>query len=175
MRRLLSSFVIAVVVGSGGCGDDTSVDGGVDRYTQGGVSMEPTVEAGQIISARPVAGEYAPVRGDIVLFHPPGGQWGGRSAPFLKRVIAIGGETIACCDPDGKVTIDGTPLDEPYVADDSPLDVPPNPDHCGPRQFPPVALAAGTVFVMGDNRASSVDSRCAGPISVTSVFAVMVS
>lgn len=175
VRRLLSLIVIAVVAGSGGCGGATPVGSGVDRYTQGGVSMEPTVEAGQIINVRPVGGEYAPRRGDIVLFHPPGGQWGERTLPFLKRVIAIGGETIACCDSDGRVTIDGTPLDEPYVANDSPLDEPPSPDYCGPRQFPPVAVAAGDIFVMGDNRARSNDSRCAGPIPAASVFAVMVS
>lgn len=175
MQRLLSLLVTAAVLGSAGCGDATVDSSEVDQYTQGGVSMEPTVEAGQVIDARPVGDDYQPERGDIVLFHPPDEKWGHRTAPFLKRVIAVGGETIACCDPDGKVTIDGTPLDEPYVANDSPLDQPPNPDYCGPRQFDPAAVADGTVFVMGDNRAMSVDSRCAGPIPVASVIAVMVS
>lgn len=175
MRRLLSLLVIAAVAGSGGCGGAKPVGSEVDRYTQGGVSMEPTVAAGQVINVRPVGDEYTPGHGDIVLFHPSGGQWGERTVPFLKRIIAIGGETIACCDSDGKVTVDGTPLDEPYVANDSPLDEPPHPDYCGPRRFDPVAIAAGTIFVMGDNRAASNDSRCAGPIPVASVFAVMVS
>lgn len=130
--------------------------------------------AGQVITAREVGSQYLPRRGDIVLFHSSGGNWGDRTVPFLKRVIAVGGETIACCDPAGKVTIDGRPLDEPYVANDSPLDMPPS-YGCGPRRFDPVAVAKGTIFVMGDNRASSNDSRCAGPIPATAVFAVMIS
>jgi signal peptidase I len=137
--------------------------------------MEPTVKAGQVITVRAVGGEYKPGRGDIVLFHGGGGQWGDATAPFLKRVIAVGGETVACCDSAGKVTVNGRRLDEPYVANDGPLDMPPSPQLCGSRRFGPVAVAAGTVFVMGDNRANSNDSRCAGPIPASSVFAVMSS
>jgi signal peptidase I len=174
VRRLSSLLVVAVVAGVGGCGAATAL-GGANRYTQAGVSMEPTVKAGQVITVRAVRGQYRPRRGDIVLFHGGGGQWGDTTAPFLKRVIAVGGETIACCDSAGKVTINGTPLVEPYLANDAPLDMPPSPHFCGPRRFGPVAVAMGTVFVMGDNRAVSNDSRCAGPIPATSVFAVMIS
>jgi signal peptidase I len=137
--------------------------------------MEPTVTAGQVITAREVGREYRPRHGDVVLFHPPGGRWGDRTVLFLKRVVAVGGETIACCDPAGKVTVNGTSLDESYVSNDSPLDVPPNPHYCGPRRFGPVEVAQDAVFVMGDNRASSIDSRCDGPIPTTSVFAVLMS
>jgi signal peptidase I len=174
VRSLLSLLVVAVVAGAGGCGDATAA-GGTDRFTQGGVSMEPTVRAGQVITVRAVGREYRPRRGDIVLFHPGGGKWGDTTAPFLKRVIAVDGEAITCCDSAGKVTINGMPLDEPYVANDGPLDMPPSPHSCGSRRFGPVAVATGTVFVMGDNRAMSNDSRCAGPIPATSVFAVMTS
>ena len=174
MRRLLSLLVAAVLAAVGGCGG-APAEGGTDRFTQGGVSMEPTVKAGQVITVRDVGQEYEPRHGDIVLFHPDGGQWGDTKAPFLKRIIAVGGETIACCDSAGKVTINGTRLDEPYVANDAPLDAPPNPPSCLPRRFGPVTVATDTVFVMGDNRAMSNDSRCAGPIPATSVFAVMTS
>jgi signal peptidase I len=173
MRRLLSLLVVVLVAGAGGCGGATAA-ADTDRFTQGGVSMEPTVEAGQVIAVRKVGPDYGPRRGDVVLFHGDGGQWGDRT-PFLKRVIAVGGETVACCDRAGKVTVDGTPLDEPYVANDAPLDVPPSPHSCGSRRFGPVAVAAGSVFVMGDNRARSNDSRCAGPVPATSIFAVMTS
>jgi signal peptidase I len=177
MRRLLSLLVVAVVAGTSGCGGATApaAPAAADRFTQGGVSMEPTVKPGQVITVRAVGRDYRPRRGDIVLFHGDGGQQGDTTASFLKRVIAVGGETIACCDPAGKVTIDGTPLVEPYVADDAPLDMPPNPHFCGPRRFGPVAAATGTVFVMGDNRAKSNDSRCIGTIPATSVYAVMTS
>jgi signal peptidase I len=172
MRRLLSLFAVAVVAGAGGCGGATAPPA-ADRFTQGGVSMEPTVKPGQVITVRAVGHDYRPRQGDIVLFHGDGGQQGDTTTSYLKRVIAVGGETIACCDPAGKVTIDGTPLIEPYVADDAPLDMPPNPHFCGPRRFGPVATAKGTVFVMGDNRAKSNDSRCIGTIPAMSVFAVM--
>jgi signal peptidase I len=174
VRRLLTLLVVAVVAGAGACGGPTPA-GEADQYTQAGVSMEPTVRAGQVITVRSVGPEYTPRLGDIVLFHAGGGQWGESTAPFLKRVIAIGGETIACCDSAGKMTVDGTPLVEPYVVSDAALDVPPNPYSCASRRFGPVAVAKGDVFVMGDNRAMSNDSRCAGPIPATSVFAVMIS
>jgi signal peptidase I len=171
MRRLLCLLAVAAVAGVGGCQGAKSE---VEQYTQGGVSMEPTVKAGQVINARAVGSKYRPKRGDVILFRPGGGKWPQSTAPFLKRVIAVGGETVACCDPAGKVTVNGTPLAEPYVANDSPLDAPPNPQYCGSRQFGPVAVPAGSLFVMGDNRAASNDSRCQGPIPVTSVSAVMV-
>jgi signal peptidase I len=176
MRRLLSLLVVAVVAGTGtgGCGG-AAAPATTDRFTQGGVSMEPTVKPGQVITVRTIGRDYRPQRGDIVLFHGDGGRQGDTKKSYLKRVVAVGGETIACCDAAGKVTIDGTPLVEPYLADDAPLDMPPNQDFCGPRRFGPVPVATGTVFVMGDNRAESNDSRCIGAIPVTSVYAIMIS
>ncbi|GAB3984326.1 signal peptidase I [Plantactinospora veratri] len=179
MRRSLSPLVVAVLAGGvalagvAGCGSATA-SGGTERFTQGGVSMEPAVKAGQVITVRKVGGEYEPRRGDVVLFRSDGDRWGDRTAPLLKRVVAVGGETIACCDPAGKVTVDDRPLDEPYVADDAPLDLPPNPQYCEPRRFAPVEVPKGSVFVLGDNRAKSNDSRCAGPIPTSSISAVMV-
>lgn len=164
-------LVVAVLAGAGGCGGDAA-EGRAERFTQGGGSMEPTVKAGQVITARRVEHQYQPRRGDIVLYHPGGDR---PDARFLKRVIAVGGETVACCDQAGQVTVDGKPLAEPYVANDSPLDLPPNPSSCLPRRFGPVAVAKGALFVMGDNRIASNDSRCTGTIPATSVFAVMTS
>ncbi|MEU2615174.1 S26 family signal peptidase [Micromonospora sp. NPDC007271] len=60
----------------------------------------------------------------------PGGLWGDRKAPLLKRVVAVGGETIACCDTSGKVTVDGKPLAEPYVAEDASLRMRPFEGRC---------------------------------------------
>ncbi|AVT39251.1 signal peptidase I [Plantactinospora sp. BB1] len=180
MRRPLSLLVVAVLAGSAaltglaGCGTATA-SGETEQFTQGGVSMEPAVRSGQVITVRKVGDGYQPRHGDVVLFQRDGGRWGDGTAPLLKRVVAVGGETIACCDPARKVTIDDRPLDEPYVADDAPLDMPSNPQDCGPRRFAPVEVATGSVFVMGDNRANSNDSRCAGPIPTSSISAVMVS
>ncbi|GIG93426.1 hypothetical protein Pen02_83620 [Plantactinospora endophytica] len=171
MRRLM---VLLLVMAVAGCGDgEATRTRASEQFTQGGVSMEPTVRAGQVITARTVTGTYEPRRGDVVLFRSPGGLWGDRETPLLKRVIAVSGEAIACCDTAGKVTVNGKPLNEPYVAEDASLDEPPDPNHCGPRRFAAVTVPADSVFVMGDSRARSNDSRCAGPLPASSVFAVM--
>jgi signal peptidase I len=173
MRSLMVLLLVMMAVA--GCGDgDATETGATEQFTQGGVSMEPTVKAGQVVTVRKVSGTYEARRGDVVLFRSPGGPWGDHKAPLLKRVIAVGGETVACCDTSGKVTVDGKPLAEPYVVEDASLDDPPNPNYCGPRRFAAISVPADSVFVMGDNRARSNDSRCAGPVPVSSVVAVMV-
>jgi signal peptidase I len=165
-------ILTVVLAGVAGCGGNESAPAGAtEQFTQGGGSMEPGIKPGQVISARRVT-NYTPKRGDVVLFHPPT-DWTTTSAPMLKRVLATGGETVACCTTAGKVTVDGTPLDEPYVGEDGPLDVQPNPHSCVSRRFGPLAVPEGSIFVAGDNRAASNDSRCLGPIPVSSVFAVV--
>jgi signal peptidase I len=69
---------------------------------------------------------------------------------FVKRVIATGGQTVQCCDADGRVTVDGKPLDEPYIFENTPLEQ---------RAFGPVTVPDGRLWVMGDHRSASADSR----------------
>jgi signal peptidase I len=170
---MLVLAVLAVLAGSAGCGAASAVSG-ADRYRQGGGSMEPTVKAGQVINVRKVGHGYTPRHGDIVLFHGTE-KWSASPASevFLKRVVAVGGEVIACCDSAGLVTVDDSPLDEPYVKDNSPLDAAPAPGTCLARKFDPVTVPPDMVFLMGDNRMASNDSRCEGPVPASSVFAVM--
>lgn len=119
-----------------------------------------------------------PERGDIVVFVAPeaakapvasrgplGDFWNslleglGLRTPendFIKRVIATEGQTIEI--KGGAVLVDGKQVTEPYLHDQTPL-----PD------FPPVKVPKGKLFVMGDNRLNSQDSRSFGPISQSSV------
>jgi signal peptidase I len=74
---------------------------------------------------------------------------------------------VQCCDAEGRVTVDGEPLDEPYVFQDSPLES---------RAFGPVTVPEGRLWVMGDHRSASADSRVhvgdqyAGTIGVDDVI-----
>lgn len=74
---------------------------------------------------------------------------------FVKRVVAVGGQTVQCCDDKSRVLVDGKPLDEPYIYWQNG-----KPD--ARQRFDPVLVPEGTLWVMGDNRSDSCDSRCQG-------------
>ena len=69
---------------------------------------------------------------------------------FIKRVIATEGQSVQCCDAEGRVTVDGEPLEEPYIFENSPLES---------RAFDAVVVPEGRLWVMGDHRSASADSK----------------
>jgi signal peptidase I len=68
---------------------------------------------------------------------------------FVKRVIGVGGDNVVCCDDTGRVTVNGVPLDEPYLF----------PGNKPSGQTFNVIVPEGKLFVMGDHRSASSDSR----------------
>ena len=90
---------------------------------------------------------YTPKNGNIVIFRSPSDDYG---APFVKRVIAVEGQTIDINFETGDVIVDGVILDEPYIYE---------PTHVRSQFNGPITIPAGYIFVMGDNRNNSTDSR----------------
>ena len=76
---------------------------------------------------------------------------------FIKRVIGVGGDTVSCCDAEGRVLVNGKALDEPYVFEN---------DH---QPFGPLKVPQGRLWVMGDHRGASSDSRANGTIPTSAV------
>jgi signal peptidase I len=92
----------------------------------------------------------APRRGDIVVFEPPDSWRAAPGAPYIKRVIGLPGETIQI--KEGKVYIDGQPLDEQsYLTETT--------DCYGGPLCEEYRIPEGHVVVLGDNRGNSQDSR----------------
>jgi signal peptidase I len=155
-----------VLVGCGVTRNDT------ERYVMRTDAMAPTIPQDRTVTAKQVdAGDYTPHRGDIVVFRKPSG-WSTADAVGIKRVVGIPGDTLACCDVAGRVTLNGQPLDEPYVRDNSPLEAPLQRD-CRSRRLEPVVVPADQLFLMGDNRLVSQDSRCLGTVPSDAVIGIV--
>ena len=132
-------------------------------------SMEPGLVENDRILVQKVSywGEGEPERGDVVVFEDPGGWLGATPEPtgvqsllslvglypdgghLVKRVVATGGDRVVCCDDEDRITVNGTPLQESYLRQDT------SPSQ---RQFD-VTVPADSVWVLGDNRSNSQDSR----------------
>ena len=136
----------------------------VQPFQVEGSSMERTfVESDYVLVDRltPVWSPYA--RGQVVVFRPPA-TVADRAEPFIKRVIGIGGDTVEVRD--GQVFVNGVALDEPYVFHDAAGVAGPTIASDESRWVVP----DGELFVMGDHRQASEDSRVFGPVGVSSMI-----
>ncbi len=126
-------------------------------------SMEPTLSNGDRVLVNKLGYDLHDMdRGDLVVFERPQGVSGRQTDDLIKRVIALPGEVIRFVD--GEVYIDGRRLHEPYL-ESSGITAGNMPPKCAPLVNQGCLVGAGEVFVMGDNRANSTDSRSFGPIS----------
>jgi signal peptidase I len=126
------------------------------------VSMENTLQPGQYVlvdKISPIFSDYK--RGDVIVFQPPQGySENGQDIPFIKRVIGVGGDLVEIRND--AVYVNGVKLDEPYVYEGQ-LTTPLN----GQSSW---RVPAGDLFVLGDHREASQDSRVFGPIPKSSVI-----
>lgn len=114
-------------------------------------SMVHTLEVGDRVLVNKLSYDVEDVgRGDIIVFPKPEGE-AGTIDDLIKRAVGLPGETIE--GREGQVFIDGQPLDEPYL-DEGTIT----------GDFGPVEIPEGQLFMMGDNRGNSRDSRFFGPI-----------
>ncbi|MFN3648865.1 MAG: signal peptidase I [Armatimonadota bacterium] len=125
----------------------------VQGYQVFGSCMEPNLATGQRLLGSKVALLGGVQRGDVVVFRPPHKP----ETAFIKRVVALPGETLEIRD--SKVYVNGKQLDEPYLHrewhDDRPAE----------------KIKPGMVFVMGDNRDNSNDSRAWGELPIDNIQA----
>jgi signal peptidase I len=129
-------------------------------------SMEHTLEPDQYVlvdKLTPRLDTYK--RGDIVVFTPPA-DWANPDdgTPFIKRVIGVGGDKVEV--KDGEVSVNGTILLEPYLYADAPGD-PAQPTIASQESW---TVPAGELFLMGDHRANSADSRSFGTVPTSHII-----
>lgn len=118
-------------------------------YVVPSASMEETLKVGDYMFSVPlIDNANPPERGDIITFKPPVSWDEPEGDVFVKRVVAVGGDTVSCCGSDGKLVVNGESVDEPYLNYGAP----------GTLKFN-YTVPEGSVFVLGDNRSVSADSR----------------
>ncbi|SDP04768.1 signal peptidase I [Actinacidiphila guanduensis] len=114
-------------------------------------SMENTLRVGDRVLVDKLAYRFggSPRRGDVIVFDGKDSFSTGSGTDYVKRVIGIGGDRVTCCDTQGRLSVNGHPLAETYLfPGDAPSRVPFD-----------IVVPPGRLWVMGDHRSDSADSR----------------
>lgn len=156
--RTLPKETVAAAAAAG----DDSFTGETRSFTFEGESMDPTLMNGQSFDVAMLTGPANLTRGDVVLLKRLDGQGG--ETLLAKRVVALPGETIEISSC--QVLIDGVALEETYIDREREVR-----DGCGPDQAA-IEVPDGAVFVLGDYRGRSSDSRAFGPVAVDFIVGV---
>lgn len=122
-------------------------------------SMVPTLKVGDRVLVNKLSYDLHDVhRGDIVVFKAPPEASSDGIDDLVKRVVGLPGDTVEARD-DGRVYVNDRRLEEPYL-----------PDATRTAEFPATKVPAGHLFMMGDNRGASRDSRYFGPIAESAII-----
>ena len=122
-----------------------------EATTVDGPSMQPNLYRGYRVVTEKVSYRFHPPhRGDVVIVARPGSE-----GSLIKRVVALPGETVEVRG--GHVLINGQQIEEPWVT------------NFGGPNHPPTVVPADHVFILGDNRRNSRDSRAIGPVPVDTI------
>lgn len=125
-----------------------------------GASMEPTFNSGDYIFTSKITYRFRPLqKGDVVVFKSPKNP----DIEFIKRVIALPGDKVKITD--NNVYVNGILVNEPYISDKTSLW-----DGGYVKENTEFQISEHEVFVMGDNRPRSSDSREFGPIRIESII-----
>lgn len=141
LRETLETVILAVLI-------FLVIRSLVQNYRIEGQSMEPNFQHGQYLLVNKLAyrlGEYS--RGDVIIFHYPNNP----SQDYIKRVIGLPGDTVEFRD--GALIVNGLNVDEPYAQ--IPI----------ARDIQAQTVAPGFLYVLGDNRPASSDTRTWGQLS----------
>ena len=130
------------------------------------MSMERTLEPDQYVLVDKLTPHFGTYKlGDIVVFNPPKEWVAIGTEPYIKRVIGVGGDTIQLRD--GAVYLNGTKLVEPYVFKEDDGSTQPTDPIGGVDTW---VIPQGQLFLMGDHRGNSADSREGGPVDIGQVI-----
>lgn len=135
-------------------------------YTVPGSVMSPALKPGGSIVVRARGGEEVH-RGDVVMFDRGAFAHPGSSGLSAFRVVAVGGDVVACCTA-GQLVVDGRPITETYVSQDKYAH-----DPAATTPFL-TRLHEGEVFVLGDQRGKAMDSRFRGVVRLSGVTGFVV-